>query len=110
MAAPLRGSASFWRLEVIVDVNKTSGYIEAYYKTNQRHVAWSFWASLSALIIGLAVLVAGVALALTGSAPAVAITTTAAGVFTQFISAGFFYLYNKGSSRNRVGKLTAKNV
>jgi hypothetical protein len=34
-------------------------------------------------------------LAFRGSSPAVSITTTAAGVFTQFISAGFFYLYNK---------------
>jgi len=78
-----------------VDANKTAAYIEAYYKTNQRHVAWSFWASLSALVIGLVVLVAGVGLALYGSTPAISITTTAAGVLTQFISAGFFYLYNK---------------
>lgn len=70
-------------------------YIEAYYKTNQSQVAWSFWASLAALIVGLTVLVLGVALALTGSDTALSVTTVAAGVFTQFVSAGFFFLYNK---------------
>ncbi len=78
-----------------MDAKQTAAYIEAYYKTNQSHVAWSFWASLSALVVGLIVLVVGVALTFRGSAPAVSITTTAAGVLTQFISAGFFYLYNK---------------
>lgn len=81
--------------EFRMDANKTSEYIEAYYKTNQSHVAWSFWASLVALVIGLAVLVAGVALALIGVDTALSITTVAAGVLTQFISAGFFFLYNK---------------
>jgi hypothetical protein len=91
--APISGSIC--SLGLTVDANKTASYIDAYYKTNQRHVAWSFWASLSALIVGLCVLVTGVALAFYGSTPAVSITTTAAGVLTQFISAGFFYLYNK---------------
>ncbi len=78
-----------------MDANQTSKYIEADYKTNQSHVAWSFWSSLVALVVGLAVLIAGVALALTGSDTALSITTVAAGVLTQFISAGFFFLYNK---------------
>ena len=78
-----------------MNAQQTTAYIEAYYKTNQSHVAWSFWASLSALVIGLVVLIVGVVLALRGSTPAISITTIAAGVLTQFISAGFFYLYNK---------------
>jgi O-antigen/teichoic acid export membrane protein len=78
-----------------MDANQTTKYIEAYYKTNQSHVAWSFWASLVALAIGLAVLITGVGLALAGSDTALSITTVAAGVLTQFISAGFFFLYTK---------------
>lgn len=78
-----------------MDANKTSAYMDAYYKTNQRHVAWSFWASLTALVVGLCVLVTGVALAFMDHDSAIPITTVAAGVFTQFISAGFFFLYNR---------------
>jgi len=78
-----------------MDANAITQYVNSYYKTNQTHVAWSFWASLTALIVGLLVLVAGVSLALGGYSSSLSITTTAAGVLTQFISAGFFYLYNK---------------
>jgi hypothetical protein len=78
-----------------MDAAKINAYVDAYYQTNQTHVAWSFWASLVALVIGLMVLIVGVGLALAGSSAAISITTTTAGVLTQFISAGFFYLYNK---------------
>lgn len=78
-----------------MDASTITQYVNSYYKTNQMHVAWSFWASLVALIVGLIVLVIGVSLSLSGFDTAIAVTTTAAGVFTQFISAGFFYLYNK---------------
>lgn len=78
-----------------MDAKAITEYVNSYYKTNQTHVAWSFWASLVALVVGLVVLVIGVSLALSGFNAAIAITTTAAGVLTQFISAGFFYLYNK---------------
>ena len=78
-----------------MDAKAITEYVNSYYKTNQTHVAWSFWASLVALGVGLVVLVVGVSLALAGFSAAIATTTTAAGVFTQFISAGFFYLYNK---------------
>ena len=47
-----------------MDAAKINAYVDAYYKTNQTHVAWSFWASLVALAIGLSVLVVGVGLAL----------------------------------------------
>lgn len=78
-----------------MDATKNQSYIDAYYKTNQTHVNWSFWASLTALVTGLAVLIIGIGLALTGSSEAVSTITTSAGVITQFISAGFFYLYNR---------------
>lgn len=78
-----------------MDAKTTDAYVEAYYRTNQSHVAWSFWSSLSALTIGLVVLVVGVALAFRDGAATASITTSAAGVLTQFIGAGFFYLYNK---------------
>ncbi len=78
-----------------MDAAKISSYIDAYYSTNRAHVAWSFWASLTALMVGLVVLVVGVCLSFSGNDQAISITTTAAGVITQFISAGFFYLYNK---------------
>ena len=78
-----------------MDLNKIDTYIDAYYKTNQRHLAWSFWASLSAVSVGLVVLVVGVGLAFAGSATAVSVSTTFAGALTEFIGAGFFYLYNK---------------
>lgn len=78
-----------------MDAVRINAYIDAYYQTNQAHVAWSFWASLTALGIGLFVLIVGVSLSLSGSNSAISITTTAAGVLTQFISAGFFYLYNR---------------
>lgn len=70
-------------------------YVNSYYETNQTHVAWSFWASLISLIVGLVVLVVGVGLSLGGYEAAIATTTTAAGIFTQFVGAGFFYLYNR---------------
>ena len=70
-------------------------YIDAYYKTNQFHIKLSFFASLIALAVGLVVLVTGIGLALAGSSNAVSTTTTAAGVITQFISAGFFFIYSK---------------
>lgn len=56
---------------------------------------WSFWTSLSALIIGLLILIAGIGLALAGSNTAISTTTVAAGLLTQFISAGFFFIYSK---------------
>jgi hypothetical protein len=75
--------------------SNTAAHIDAYYKTNQSHLAWSFWASLVALMIGLGVLVVGIGLALAGVASAISVATAAAGVLTQFIGAGFFFLYTR---------------
>ena len=73
----------------------TTAHLEAYYETNQSHLAWSFWASLVALAIGLVILVVGIALALAGFHSAISVSVTAGGVLTQFIGAGFFFLYNR---------------
>lgn len=78
-----------------MDAEKIQSYIDHYYKANQAHLQWSFWASLVALTIGLSVLVIGIYLALAGSERTISTVTTAAGVLTQFISAGFFFLYSR---------------
>ncbi|MCC8363610.1 hypothetical protein LK996_11075 [Lysobacter sp. A6] len=90
-----------------MDQEKINSYVSAYYQTNQSHVLWSFWASMAALTVGLVVLVVGLGLALAGWSEALAITLSAAGVLTQFISAGFFFLYNKNLKQLNVfyGKL-----
>ncbi|WP_287804061.1 hypothetical protein [Diaphorobacter sp.] len=78
-----------------MDSAKNQAYIDAYYQTNQTHVKWSFWTSLTALIIGLLILTIGIGLSLIGSNTAVSTTIAATGVLTQFISAGFFFIYSK---------------
>ena len=78
-----------------MESSSSSAHIDAYYKTNQSHLAWSFWASLAALLVGLVVLVVGIALALAGFASAISVATAAGGVLTQFIGAGFFFLYTR---------------
>ncbi|WP_123812197.1 TRADD-N-associated membrane domain-containing protein [Ottowia oryzae] len=78
-----------------MDSAKNQAYIDAYYKTNQTHVKWSFWSSLAALIVGLLVLIFGIGLALAENNTAISVTAAAAGVLTQFISAGFFYVYSR---------------
>ncbi|MCC2675099.1 MAG: hypothetical protein K0Q43_1487 [Ramlibacter sp.] len=77
-------------------------HIDAYYKTNQSHLAWSFWASLTALVVGLIVLVVGIGLALAGFASAISVATAAGGVLTQFIGAGFFFLYTRNLTQLNV--------
>ena len=66
-----------------------------YYELNRIHLQWSFWSSLGALTVGLVVLVAG-ALAIFKEVDAVAASiATVGGVLTEFIGAGFFFLYSK---------------
>jgi hypothetical protein len=72
-----------------------ANYLENYYRTNQQHLQWSFWAGLVALCIGLAVLVAGIWLTFSKASDVTASVASAAGVLTQFIGAGFFFLYSK---------------
>ena len=83
-------------------MTSSADHMQAYYKTNQSHLAWSFWASLVALAIGLIVLVVGIGLALAGFHSAISVSTAAAGVLTQFIGAGFFFLYNRNLKQLKI--------
>lgn len=69
--------------------------LDGYYKLNRLHLQLSFWSSLGALGIGLLALIAGTSLVFAGNAGVAAQLTTIGGVLTQFIGAGFFYLYTK---------------
>ncbi len=69
--------------------------LENYYDINQTHANWSFWASLCSVVAGLTTLLIGVFLVYSKNASEAGVVTTVAGVLTEFIAAGFFYLYNK---------------
>ena len=69
--------------------------LERYYKVNQQHLQWSFWSSLAALGVGLGAVLAGIWITLNGNSSIAAHLTTIGGVLTQFIGAGFFFLYSK---------------
>jgi len=69
--------------------------LQSYYEINLSHARWSFWASLASVIVGLLALLAGIfALIVNGQTEAGTITIVA-GVLSEFISATFFFLYNK---------------
>ena len=69
--------------------------LQKYYEVNLSHAKWSFWASLASVGIGLIVLLSGVAMLFVKETPDAGIVATSAGVISEFISATFFYLYNK---------------
>jgi len=69
--------------------------LERYYKVNQQHLQWSFWSSLAALGVGLGAVLAGIWITLNGNSSIASHLTTIGGVLTQFIGAGFFFLYSK---------------
>ena len=69
--------------------------LDGYYKLNVQHLQFSFWASLSALVIGLLALLSGVILYFSGETGLGPQLAAIGGVFTQFIGAGFFYLYSR---------------
>lgn len=77
------------------DKEKKADHLETYYRTNQQHLQWSFWAGLSALTIGLVVLLFGIYLTFSQDNTINSSVTSAAGVLTEFIGAGFFYLYSR---------------
>lgn len=79
----------------MAEKEKKSDPLERYYQTNQQHLQWSFWAGLAALSIGLVVLLFGIYLSFTEVDAVNSSVASAAGVLTQFIGAGFFYLYSK---------------
>lgn len=69
--------------------------LERYYEIVLSHVRWSFWASLGSVVVGLSVLLAGVFMLYKKETPDPGMIATVAGVLSEFIAAGFFYIYNK---------------
>lgn len=76
--------------------------LERYYRMNQRHLQLSFTAGLAALIVGLAVLIGGAVAAYKGDNSAVGATVTIGGILTEFIGAGFFFLYSRNLRQSNV--------
>jgi hypothetical protein len=62
---------------------------------NIKHLSWSFWASLTALSAGLLALLSGVYLAIQGDTGVSSQLSVIGGVLTEFIGAGFFFLYTR---------------
>lgn len=73
----------------------TAGQLEAYYKLNLQHLKWSFGTSLAALGCGLVALLAGVGMVIAGDTGLASTLVVVGGVLTQFIGAGFFFLYGR---------------
>ena len=69
--------------------------LQRYYEINLNHARWSFWASLVSVGVGLVAILVGISMLYTRESLDAGITATAAGVLSEFISATFFYLYNK---------------
>ncbi|GAB4260939.1 MAG: hypothetical protein Kow0065_11360 [Methylomicrobium sp.] len=69
--------------------------LQRYYEINLNHARWSFWASLVSVAAGMITLLIGVFMLYTKESLEAGITATVAGVVSEFISATFFYLYNK---------------
>lgn len=75
--------------------DQTQAQLAEYYKINVSQLRWSFGSSLAALFSGLAALLAGVGLVLSGSTGLTSQIILLAGVFTEFVGAGFFVLYSQ---------------
>jgi hypothetical protein len=78
-----------------VDQKEQEQRLDSYYELNKLHLQLSFWASLAALTTGLVILAIGIWLIFGGAADLSAQLVTIGGVLTQFIGAGFFFLYSK---------------
>lgn len=78
-----------------MDQKEQEKRLDGYYSLNRLHLQFSFWASLAALLTGLVILVVGIALIFKGDAGLSGQLLTIGGVLTQFIGAGFFFLYSK---------------
>jgi hypothetical protein len=78
-----------------VDQKDQEARLDSYYSLNRLHLQLSFWASLAALITGLVILVFGIFLIFNGVPGVTGQLVTIGGVLTQFIGAGFFFLYSK---------------
>lgn len=78
-----------------MDLKEQEARLDSYYSLNRLHLQLSFGASLAALVTGLAILVQGIRLILNGASGITGQLVTIGGVLTQFIGAGFFFLYSK---------------
>jgi hypothetical protein len=76
-------------------IDQTNFEIDQYYKLNLQHLKLSFGSSLFALFVGLAALLMGVWAILQGNSGLSPQLSIIGGVLTEFIGAGFFYLYSK---------------
>jgi len=73
----------------------TPAQLEQYYKLNVQHLRWSFGSSLGALFAGLSALLVGVGMVVAGDHGLASQLAVIGGVLTQFIGAGFFLLYSR---------------
>jgi len=93
--ATLTGGASSDYFERLVNINVEN--LSAYYVTVKSHANKSFITSLSVGLAGFVIIGIGINRTINDSqhGPSVAILSGVSGVATEFISAVFFYLYNK---------------
>lgn len=75
--------------------DQTPAQIEQYYKLNVQHLRWSFGSSLIALFAGLFALLVGIGIIFSGENRLAGQLAVIGGVLTQFIGAGFFFLYSR---------------
>lgn len=87
-------------------------YLDQYYSQTREHAQRGFLATMGVSLLGALLIVAGVIAMFLGSTTP-AYVTSASGIVTKFISAVFFYLYNKtvSSMSNYHNKLVmAQNI
>jgi len=75
--------------------DQTASQLEQYYKLNVQHLRWSFGSSLAALFAGLCALLVGIGMVVAGDRGLASQLAVIGGVLTQFIGAGFFFLYSR---------------
>jgi hypothetical protein len=75
--------------------DNTMEQLDKYYKLNLIHLSLSFWASIGALGVGLVALLAGVAFIYFGETDLTSALSVIGGVLSQFIGAGFFFIYSR---------------
>ena len=75
--------------------DRTLTQIDEYYKLNLQHLSWSFWSSIFALFAGLMALLIGICLVIYGNFDLTSQLSVIGGILTQFIGAGFFFLYSR---------------
>ena len=75
--------------------DQTPAQLDQYYKLNVQHLRWSFGSSLIALFSGLSALLVGIGIIFSGKNSLAGQLAVIGGVLTQFIGAGFFFLYSR---------------